>query len=137
MKILMWHCIKYNAKLTGISNRPVNIQPEKRRMDVEKKQNCIVAMITVEEKDEIEKAIKASDEIKKFAQDMQTQNIVIMPFVHLSNQIADSKTTITTINSIENKLEKEFTILKSHFGHHKEVFLHTFGHKLNVRHREI
>ena len=80
---------------------------------------------------------KTKEEIKNFAEDTKSKNIVIMPFVHLSNNIADSKKSMESINYIEDNLKNDFKILKSHFGYHKELLLHTFGHKTNVRFREF
>lgn len=136
MKILMWHCKEYAAVLTGISDVPKKIIPEPKRFENEQMSSCIVAMITIE-LDDTDKTEKAKKEIVKFAMDTKSANIVIMPFVHLSNKIADSEKALEAVTSIENELKSEFSVLRSHFGHHKELTLHTFGHKTNVRFREL
>ena len=137
MKLLMWHCKNFDVKITGISNRPNNIQPEKQRSENEQMKNCIVSMITVETQDDNFVLVNGKEEIKKFAEDTKSENIVLMPFVHLSNNIADSKKSIRSIDFLEDSLKDDFKILKSHFGYHKELLLHTFGHKTNVRFREF
>lgn len=137
MKLLMWHCKNFDVKITGISDRPKNIEPEKKRSKNEQMKNCIVSMITVENQDELTTVGKATEEIKKFAEDTKSKNVVLMPFVHLSNKIADSAKAIKMIDGLEKNLKENFEILRSHFGYHKELSLHTFGHKTNVRFREF
>lgn len=137
MKILMWHCKEFDVKITGISDRPKNIVPEPQRNSNEKMKKCILAMITVEKQDTVEIIQKVTQELEKFAKDTKSKNLVLMPFVHLSNNIADSEKTLTIINSVEESIKHHYNILRSHFGYHKELILHTFGHKTNVRFREI
>ncbi|MFA5877770.1 MAG: threonyl-tRNA synthetase editing domain-containing protein [Candidatus Staskawiczbacteria bacterium] len=137
MKILMWHCKIFDVNITGVSDRPKTIQPEEQRAGNERMENCIVAMITIEVQDDGSKAENGQKEIIKFADDTKVKNIVLMPFVHLSNNIADSKVSVELIDLIEVGLKDKFSILKSHFGYHKELLLYTFGHKTNVRFREF
>ena len=137
MKILMWHCKKYEAVLTGLSNRPKDIKPETKRMNKEKIGRCILSMITIEKKDKEEKIKEASNEIKKFAKDTKTPNILLAPFVHLSNNIANSDKSMKIILALEEELKKEFSVLRSHYGYDKSLKLEIFGHKGNVRFREF
>jgi len=138
MKALIWHCKKFEVKIVSKSNRPKNIIPEEQRMNKELMENCIVAMITVEKDDKIPEAINSCvDDIKQFARDTKSNNIVVMPFVHLSNNISNYKTALRVTELIGEKLEKDFNVLRSHFGYHKELLLHTFGHSMNVRYREF
>lgn len=137
MKLLMWHCKNFDVKITGISDRPKTIQPEKQRSENESMKNCIISMITVEVQDDDSTLKNARKEIKKFAEDTKSENIVLMPFVHLSSNIANSKKSMESIDFIEKALKADFQILRSHFGYHKELLLHTFGHKTNVRFREF
>ncbi|MEK6833129.1 MAG: threonyl-tRNA synthetase editing domain-containing protein [Nanoarchaeota archaeon] len=137
MKILMWHCKNFDVKITGIADRPGTIQPEEQRSENEQMKNCIVSMITLEVQDNDSTVEKAKKEIIKFAEDTKSKNIVLMPFVHLSNNIANSENSIKLIDLIEFDLKNKFNILRSHFGYHKELLLHTFGHKTNVRFREF
>ena len=87
MKILMWHCKNFDVKITGIADRPGTIQPEEQRSENEQMKNCIVSMITLEVQDNDSTVEKAKKEIIKFAEDTKSKNIVLMPFVHLSNNI--------------------------------------------------
>lgn len=133
----MWHCKEFNVEIVGVSNKPKNISPEKKRSDNEHMEKCVVSMITIERKDvKTKNSNLCAKEIIKFVKDTGSKNIVLMPFVHLSNKIADSDNALGIIKEIEKKLRK-YKILKSHFGYHKELLLHTFGHKTNVRYREF
>ena len=94
-------------------------------------------MVTVEVKDDNSIFKKAKKEIQKFAEDTKSENIVLMPFVHLSNNIADSEKCMEAVDFLSGALQGNFKILRSHFGYHKELLIHTFGHKTNVRFREF
>jgi threonyl-tRNA synthetase len=137
MKLLMWHCKNFNVEITDVSDKPKDIEPEKQRSENEHMEKCIVSMITVETQDDRATLENIVKEISKFAEDTKSQNIVLMPFVHLSNNIANSKKSMESIIFLEDKLENKFKLLRSHFGYHKELMLHTFGHKTNVRFREF
>jgi threonyl-tRNA synthetase len=135
MKTLMWHCKNYQVILTEKSTMPKNISPEKMRNKIEKMSNCILCLITVEKNDS--KISSVSEEIRKYCFDTTAKNIVLMPFVHLSNQIANSEKTKIIIDKIFSNLDSEFNVLKSHFGYHKKLSFETFGHKTNVRFRSF
>lgn len=108
MKVLMWHC-----------------------------KDGIVAMITVEPHDEEESISNAYEEILQFSRDTKSGNVVVMPFVHISRKIAKGDTTLQVMVAIERSVGKVLRACRSHYGHHKELLLHTYGHRTNVRFREI
>src|SRR3989344_9357264 len=96
MRSLLFHCKEYKAKVTGLSNRPRDIQPEKLEEKEQKSQNCIVAFITVEKDDDITKTSeKIVEEILKFSSEVGHNNVVIAPFAHLSKNLETSKKGIS------------------------------------------
>jgi len=80
MKSLMFHCKNYEINLTGISNRPRNIKPEKVKEKNQVCKDCIVALITVEKQDNINKCLpELKKEILKFSKEVKSDKIVILP----------------------------------------------------------
>jgi hypothetical protein len=96
MKVLMFHCKRFKYKITGYSNRPKNIKPERIENKSESSKNCILSFVTIEESDENlkELSFNLSTEILKFAKETKTKNAVICPFAHLSNNLANSERAI-------------------------------------------
>lgn len=68
--------------------------------------------------------------------DTSHESVVIFPFGHLSNRLADSGTTLGALNLLELQLEG-LRIRRAHFGSDKKLLLDIFGHKGNVRYREF
>jgi len=63
--------------------------------------------------------------------------VVILPFAHLSNNLAKAKDGIKIVSFIEENLKKEFNVMRAHFGSHKELLLDIYGHPGNARYREF
>lgn len=80
---------------------------------------------------------KISKDIIKFCKEVKVSNIVICPFAHLSNDLADYKKGIEFFDLLEKELKKtKLKIIRSHFGSDKSLLLDVVGHKGNVRFRE-
>ena len=62
--------------------------------------------------------------------------VVLFPFAHLSNKLADTDTTLKAIILLEENL-KGLELQRAHFGSDKKLILDVFGHKGNVRYREF
>ncbi len=138
MKALLFHCKEYETKIDRISNRPNDIKPEEIQEKEQKCEDCIVVLVTIEKDDKIEGASSAlAEEISKMSKDVTHKNIVILPFAHLSNNLAKSKNAIGAINLIEEKLKKQFHLIRAHFGSHKSLLLNIYGHPGNARYREF
>ena len=60
--------------------------------------------------------------------EVQNNTIVLLPFAHLSNNLAPYAQGIQIISSIEEILKTEFTVYRAHFGSHKELLLDVYGH---------
>lgn len=138
MRALIFHCKEYRTEIFEIANRPNRIKPEKIKERRQECKDCIVAFITVEMGDIIEKfSHQMADEIYKAGKEVGEQNIAIVPFAHLSSNIARSENAIEALNTIENILKNDFKIIRSHFGSHKSLLLDVYGHPGNVRFREF
>jgi len=138
MKTLLFHCKRYEVEIKELANRPKTILPEKIEERKQKIRSCIAVFLTVEKNDKIAVSTKElALEITKMAKDVGSKNIVLMPFAHLSNKIATSEESKKAIEMIVLKLEKNFNVIKSHFGSHKSLLLDVYGHPGNVRYREF
>jgi threonyl-tRNA synthetase len=138
MKVLMFHCKEYKIEITGLSNRPKDISPEDIKDRFQKVENCLVIMITVEKGDDIKKTSEnISREIINFSKETGHKNIVLLPFAHLSNNLADSKLTINFFDALTNLLKDKLNIVRTHFGSDKALLLDILGHKGNARFREF
>jgi threonyl-tRNA synthetase len=135
MKALLCHCRNYRSEVKKLSTTPAGIKPEEVKERVLEAQDALVALVTVEYDDNIESSIpRLADEVKKMSKDTGHNNVVLFPFGHLSNKLADTETTIKAMNLLEKEL-KEFDPKRAHFGSDKKLLLDIFGHKGNVRYR--
>jgi len=76
-------------------------------------------------------------EVAKMSQEVGHKNIVILPFAHLSNNLAKVKEGIKAITLIEEKLKENYNVIRAHFGSHKSLLLDIYGHPGNARYREF
>lgn len=140
MRSLLLHCKKFNANITGLATRGIEVEPEEISKNKFDHDESIVAFITVEDFDDAEKiSLKIVREIEKFCDETKENNIILAPFAHLSNKLASFKKGIYFFDTLEKILkEKEiYNVYRIHFGSDKEVLLHIFGHPGNVRYREF
>ncbi|MFI5271332.1 MAG: threonyl-tRNA synthetase editing domain-containing protein [Candidatus Saccharimonadales bacterium] len=136
MKALFLHCKNYRIAVGKLANRPANIHPEPVTETTQEQDNCVVVLITVEKGDGVESTSGIISEITKMAHDVGHNNIVVFPFAHLSNNLAESEISISILENIKEKLSDEFNVKRGHFGSHKEFMLDVFGHPGNARFRE-
>ena len=135
--MILLHCKNYRAEITKLANRPKNIQPEEIKKRGQSCQNCIVALITVQDRDSDSKIVEAASEIIKIKEEVSAEKIVLLPFAHLSNKLADSKQGIELISKLYDEIIKKTDVIKGHFGSHKELLLDLYGHPGNARFREF
>lgn len=95
-----------------------------------------MALVTVEAGDDESKAALLGSDIRKMAKNVAREKVVILPFAHLSNNLADSKTAITILETVKENLANDHQVTRSHFGSHKEFLIDAFGHPGNARFRE-
>jgi len=138
MRAILFHCKEYATEIGRLSNRPGYLSPEEVKEKDQRCEDCVVAFITIEKDDEIEDvAAGLAAEAVKMAKETGRKNIVLVPFAHLSNNIADSKKSIAVFDLIEGYLKDDFNVKRAHFGSHKSLLLNVFGHPGNVRYREF
>ena len=138
MRSLLFHCKNYKTKIESLAKRPRGISPEEVSENDQSCKDCIVALITVENQDNLKVTSSAvSVEILKMAQEVGRDIVILLPFAHLSNNLAKSKVSIQTLDLVENILKEKVKVLRAHFGSHKELLIDIYGHPGNARYREF
>lgn len=138
MRALLFHCHNYKVRVDKLANRPEDITPEEIKEKEQICKDCIVVLTTIEKEDKIEDfCSKLVNEISRMSKEVGHKNIVILPFAHLSNNLAKAKEGILAINLIEKKLQEGFNVIRAHFGSHKSLLLDIYGHPGNARYREF
>jgi hypothetical protein len=103
MRALLFHCKKWATKFDSFANRPGNIHPEPIEGKEEQEcKDCVVAYITVEKNDDADKTSSGiAGEIDEMCKELKRKNVVVVPFAHLSNSLADSQLGIETLKLVE------------------------------------
>lgn len=138
MRVLLLHTTTFQSKLVKPSNWPKGIEPETQKSDVEEMTDCLVCFFTVELPDGQKQINELHAEIIKTAQEVGTHNLVLSPFVHLSNNIASPQRAKELYEKLVNSFaNNDYTIITSHFGYHKSLLLDIKGHPGSFRYREF
>ncbi len=138
MRALLLHANKFQTKVILESNWPKGIQPEKRKSPTEKMQNCLVVFFCVERGDSAKQVNAIYKEILKTADEVKTTNLMIAPFVHLSQNIAEPDVAKKLYQNLLKKFDGgNFAVQSSHFGYHKSLLLDIKGHPGSFRYREF
>ncbi|MEA1993014.1 MAG: threonine--tRNA ligase [Euryarchaeota archaeon] len=137
MKILLIHSdyIEYEVKKKLDFAEEIPKKEQKGRM-----KECLVVFTSVEEEDEgkMETIVKkTSEEIKKTAKSVNTKNIMIYPYVHLTSTPASPKFADNTVNAIYTELKSDLNVKKSPFGYYKAFKISCKGHPLSELSRKI
>lgn len=108
--------------------------------EVEKKavtvKECLVALISVEKKDEdnVEAvASRLAKELLAICNQVKTKTIVLYPYAHLSSDLGHPDKALEVLKKAENLLKKEkgYAIYRAPFGWYKEFDLNCKGHPLS------
>ncbi len=138
MRSLLFHCKDFGSVITGLSTRPENIVHGDILDEKQSSHDCILAFVTIEKGDTIEKSSKLTQEILKFCKDTNHNNVFLCPFAHLSNNLAPAKEAIIVLEKIVSELKNsDVHLTEGHFGSDKELLIHLFGHPGNARYREF
>jgi threonyl-tRNA synthetase len=138
MKALLFHAKEYGVQFNSLATRPMNVEPEVVSEHQQSCIDCVAVFITVEKGDDAAKvSLELSKEVAKMCRDVARENIVLVPFAHLSNSLASSQISKDVITRVEQHLKKDFVVTRTHFGSHKSLLLDVYGHPGNVRFREF
>ncbi|MFA5333280.1 MAG: threonine--tRNA ligase [Candidatus Nanoarchaeia archaeon] len=135
-------------KILTIHSDYVNFEPTKKAiksaeeisMKKEEMKDCLVVFSAVEKNDEPDlKGIvnKYIDEIKKVAQQVKTNKIVIYPYAHLSSNLSNPDFAVEVLKEAEKILSKDYKVLRAPFGWYKKFEISCKGHPLSELSREF
>ena len=138
MRALLLHTTRFQSELIKPSNWPNGIEPETKKSTIEQMIECLVCFFTVETNDSTKQINELHAEIIKAAQEVGTRNLVLSPFVHLSNNIAPPATAKQLAAQLVSQFtDTSYTVTTSHFGYHKTLLLDIKGHPGSFRYREF
>ena len=135
MKTLNLHSdfIKFKALKKALKNIE-EIAP-KQILEGEMK-DCLVVLTSIEKGDTLDSVKELVKSIEDHAKTVQTKNIVLYPYAHLSKDLANPSTALEILNETAKSL-KGFKVLQAPFGHYKEFEIKVKGHPLSELSREI
>ena len=127
----------------------IEFEPKKKALkaaeEIEKKlrrvEECLVVFSSVEKDDEEHfenVAEKAIVEVEKIAEQLGTKNVVLYPWVHISNTPSRPDVALRVMKNMEAVLkEKGYTITRAPFGWYKAFDIKCKGHPLSELSRSI
>lgn len=137
MKTILLHSdfIEFEAKKKAVK-KPEEIDVKKHRVE-----DCLVAMSAVEKNDETNTtgiAEKFADEVVSVAEQVNTKNVVIYPWVHLTSTPSKPDAALKVMKLSEDILsEKGYTVSRAPFGWYKSFNIKCKGHPLSELSRDI
>lgn len=137
MKILAIHAdfIEFEARKKAFPGAEEGIQEGKQRVE-----ECLVIFTAVEKRDEgnQEGVInRYLQEIKNIAQQVNTQNIVLYPYAHLSSSLSNPKFAEELMKNAEKILAEKYKVTRAPFGWYKSFNVACKGHPLSELSREF
>ena len=139
MKTLNLHVDYIKFKPLKKALKKINDLLEHEKKEQEFKE-ALVVLTAVEKSDSNVKEIveKLVENIKDIAKQVNTENIVLYPYAHLSKDLGSPETAQKVLEEAQKVLEKEkFKVSRAPFGYYKEFELRVKGHPLSELSREI
>lgn len=108
---------------------------EKKKVRIE---NCLLLLTSVEDKDDESTANKALEEINNSLKNLKVNKIVIYPYAHLSNTLADPVKSISILKEME-RIAKDtgIEVYRAPFGWTKKLSFSVKGHPLAEQLKDI
>jgi len=135
MKTLNLHCdyLKFKSQKKAIKTID-EMAPD--QIHEGESKDCLAVLTAVESHDTHDTISKFIESIKELAEKLQTNNIVLYPYAHLSSNLASPEAAIGILDKIEEKL-KSFNTLRAPFGYYKSMELKVKGHPMSELSREF
>lgn len=139
MKTLNLHVdyIEWQALKKALKSIP-DLSPKD--LDKKRVEEALVVLTAVEKTDSKTKELieKLVQDIKSISTQVNTKNIVLYPYAHLSKNLSDPDTAIRTLDEAEKALKKEkFNVSRAPFGYYKTFELKVKGHPLSELSRDF
>jgi threonyl-tRNA synthetase len=143
VKLLLWHCSRLAYTDVSRSTRPHGIKEigNERQLESLSRGRSVLVFVTVEATDGQSVVPSASLEITRYWEMVGGLDpIVVMPFAHLSHNLAKPYQANELIDElVESIASEDKSVTKGSFGTHKEIEIcfATFGHDVSVAFREV
>ena len=124
-----------------VSNRPVGIRETLKARSRGEFRNALAVFSCIERDDTENEVTDADGEVCRIMQSLgSARKIVIVPFVHLSDNIAPPEKAVFILDALQSRLRfRGFDVSSISFGYHKTFELHfkAYGHPLAVAYRSF
>jgi threonyl-tRNA synthetase len=103
-------------------------------------EECVTVFISVESGDEedLDGTVEnATDELRDVADQLGTDNVVLYPYAHLSEDLASPDAAKTVLQRLESALETDYEVLRAPFGWYKSFEVACKGHPLAELSRHV
>ena len=140
MQLLIIHADDFSYSLTGKTPVAEEIDASLINESGNFFEEPLVIFCTVEKGDAKNTANivkRAFEEIKGIADKLKPGIIVLYPYAHLSNSLADPSLAISALNSLKAELESFYTVYRAPFGWYKSFKISCKGHPLSESSRHI
>jgi threonyl-tRNA synthetase len=141
MKLLCWHCDFLGYQDRQRSNRPEGISDVVEAPGHGTFEDVLAVFVCVERTDSGSQVPRAVSTIESLAAQIGRKHIVLVPFAHLSGQLAEPKVAKDLLTDLECRLAKAGLEVSSiSFGYHKDLELRLFrsvAHPGSVAFRDI
>ncbi|RZD14814.1 MAG: threonine--tRNA ligase [Candidatus Acidulodesulfobacterium ferriphilum] len=140
MQLLIIHADTFSYALTGKTPVAEEIDVNSVKESEVSFKDPLVVFCTVEKGDASDAyAIvkKAFYEIKGISEKLKPRIIVLYPYAHLSNSLAEPSFAVKTLNSLKTELESIAGVYRAPFGWYKSFKISCKGHPLSESSRHI
>lgn len=135
-------------KLLLLHSSHLEFEPHKKAVDSAEKceegkkrvEECLVVFNALEKGDgeDLDYVVeRAREEIRDVADQVNSERIVIYPWVHLTSTPGNLDDAMKSQKLLEERLEKDYEVTRAPFGWYKEFEIHVKGHPLSELSREI
>jgi threonyl-tRNA synthetase len=140
MQLLIIHADDFNYSLTGKTPVAEEIGESAVKDAVNFFEEPLVVFCTVEKSDAKNNADivrQAFTEIKEIADKLKPRIIIVYPYAHLSNSLADPRIAVSTLESLKNEIAAFYPVYRAPFGWYKSFKISCKGHPLSESSRHI
>ncbi|MDD2777310.1 MAG: threonine--tRNA ligase [Methanocellales archaeon] len=137
MQLLLIHSdyIEYGVQ----NDTPVaeEIEDEHKKGRMEEVLVAFIAVESVDETDPIDVSNQAAEEIKKVANQVKAERVLVYPYAHLSSDLSSPKVAVEVLQKIEENLKSYLEVARAPFGWYKSFKISCKGHPLSELSRTI
>ncbi|MCJ7450454.1 MAG: threonine--tRNA ligase [Candidatus Nanohaloarchaeota archaeon QJJ-9] len=134
-------------RLLMLHSDHLEFEPHKKAVDQadekggkQRVEECLVVFNSLEKGDEkdLDSVVsQAVQEVRDTADKVSVENVVVYPYVHLTDQPGDAGKAQEVQKRLVEKLEADFSVTKAPFGWYKEFEIHVKGHPLSELSKQI